>query len=837
MNFKLNLWICIGLTSFAKLLILPSAYGNESRLLFKADGQTLFRPTLITSSSKPNRLFHINNVGISEHQQLVSQALDLIEITGVQLEPTAAGLNVVLETADGPLPLPTPTAEGASLVIDIPNTVLLLPDERAFQADSPAEGIAAVTVTQQTADRVQVRIVGSEEAPIADVRSENSRLILSISTLPADTIRLVVTAEKTPEDPLDVPISLTVLTEEEIEDARIDSIADVAANTPNFFFTPGDRVFNFYSVRGLGNSNNVVARDAVGFYIDDVPFENVHQFFPSELFDIERIEVLRGPQSTLYGRNSQAGVVNIISRSPSEDPELRISALYGDFNERQLQFAVNDSLVPDTLAIRLAGVYSGIDGFTENTLLNDDAEEQSGLAGRVSLLWTPSEAWEVALNIAASRTQDDAIVIVPVDQDDPFEVARTDDGEFNLNANTQSLRVGYEGSGFRVTSITARSRTDYNNFSVDFGPIESDFDQEIISQELRFQSPLEADRFQWIVGGYFLNRDFRLGDRREFFEGTNIDFSDYDQRTYAGFAQIDYKPIEPLTLTAGLRYEYWQDELDRDASVFASEEPIDEVDLPILPLFPVSSDIDGDILLPRFAATYRINPNTMLYGSITRGYRPGTHNFAALTNEALIVDPERSWNYELGLKTSWLNDRLGVNLTGFYNDLTDYQVFVTEIDGTVSDVFNADARAIGAELEIRATPFDGFDITAGLGYTDAEFVDFTNPATNENFDGNRLLYAPDYTYNLAVQYRSPGGFLGRVELQGVGTIFFDEANEVKEDPFALVNARVGYEFNRTGIYLFSNNIFDTEYVTFLDAFGFATFGDRRTFGIEVRSRF
>ena len=290
-------------------------------------------------------------------------------------------------------------------------------------------------------------------------------------------------------------------------------------------------------------------------------------------------------------------------------------------------------------------------------------------------------------------------------------------------------------------------------------------------------------------------------------------------------------------MTAGLRYEYWQDELDRDASIFVSDEPIDEVNLPIPPLFPVSSDIDGDILLPRVAASYRINPNALLYSSITRGYRPGTHNFAAETDGSLIVDPEKSWNYEIGLKTSWFNNRLGVNLTGFYNDVTDYQVFVVEPNGLISDVFNADVRAIGAEFEVRATPFDGFDIIAGLGYTDAEFIDFTNPATNENFDGNRLLYAPDYNYNLAVQYRSQGGFLGRVELQGVGEIFFDQANELEEDPFTLVNARVGYESDTMGIYLFSNNIFDTEYVTFLDAFGLATFGDRRTFGVEVRSRF
>jgi iron complex outermembrane receptor protein len=125
-----------------------------------------------------------------------------------------------------------------------------------------------------------------------------------------DAINIVVTAEKTPEDPLDVPISLTVLTEDELEDAQINSIRDVAANTPNFFTSVGDRAFNFYSIRGNSNSNFLV-RDSVGFYLDDVPIEYFHQLFPGDLFDLEQVEVLRGPQNTLYGRNSIAGVVNV----------------------------------------------------------------------------------------------------------------------------------------------------------------------------------------------------------------------------------------------------------------------------------------------------------------------------------------------------------------------------------------------------------------------------------------------------------------------------------------------------------------------------------------------
>lgn len=266
-------------------------------------------------------------------------------------------------------------------------------------------------------------------------------------------------------------------------------------------------------------------------------------------------------------------MVNVISRPPSDDPELRFGTRFGDFEERQVQFSVSDSLVPDTLGVRLAGVYSSNDGFTDNILLGNNADEQTGFAGRANLVWTPSDAWKVSLTAASSRTRDDASAYVSIDQDDPFEIVRSDNGEFDLDVDIQSLRVGYEENGFRFTSITARSDTDYDyiDFNDDFGTSSiSDYAQEIISQEFRLQSPQDADQFQWIVGGFFQNRDFRIGDSFEapfFGINSSVKLSEYDQTTYAAFAQVDYKPIEPLTLTAGLRYESWQEELNRNAEM------------------------------------------------------------------------------------------------------------------------------------------------------------------------------------------------------------------------------------------------------------------------------
>ncbi|NJL20324.1 MAG: TonB-dependent receptor [Leptolyngbyaceae cyanobacterium SM1_3_5] len=699
---------------------------------------------------------------------------------------------------------------------------------------------------------MRVSVTGTENVPAFVFASGDRGLTVSLTPTVADAIQIITTAQRRPENPQDVPISLSVFSQEDLEDGEINSLRDVAANTPNLFTTSGDRAFNFYSIRGLGNSN-VLVRDNVSFYIDDVPYDNTHQFFPNELFDLERVEVLRGPQSTLYGRNSLAGVINFISRPPSEDLEFDLDTTYGNFDQRRVQLSLSDTVIPDVLGLRLSGVYSAREGFTENTFLDEPANDQSSLAGRLNFVWTPSEDWNISLNATASREQDEASVYVPIDQDDPFEIARNTDGSLDSSNSTQSLRVAYNGSNLRFTSITAHNFTDYGYIAdgddtiEDLGLSINELNQNIWSQEFRLQSPEEAERFRWLVGAYLQSRNFDIDEAIEYtpqgatvfglpIAGTDRAVADYDQSTYAAFAQVDFEPVDALTITAGLRYEYWRDQLSRSQAFEADDGTVTPGSLAPLD----DSTINGDALLPRVAIGYRFNPNLFAYTSITRGYRPGTQNYRADNQASLIVEPEESWNYEIGLKTSWLDDRLTLNFAAFYNDITNFQVLLPGPDTLFRDITSAEARVLGAELELRATPFDGFNIIAGFGYSDARFTNYTNPFTNENFDGNRLLFSPEYTYNLALQYRSPGGLFSRLELQGLGPYYFDEANSLKEGPIALVNARIGYEFDQVGVYLFANNLLNTEYVTVAFPSGdetLAGYGDRRTFGVQVQTRF
>ncbi|NJL52467.1 MAG: TonB-dependent receptor [Hydrococcus sp. SU_1_0] len=697
-------------------------------------------------------------------------------------------------------------------------------------------------MTQVNPNKVRIEVTGVNGIPTAQIIPNPNGLKVSV-TPAIPEIEIIVTAQKKPEKLTDVPISLTVLSEQELKDARVNSFRDVAANTPNFFTTVGDRAFNFQSIRGIGNGNFLL-RDTIGFYIDDVPYENVHQFLPGALFDLERVEVSRGSQSTIYGRNSQAGVVNIISRPPSNAPEISLGASYGNFNQRQVKFSLSDAVIPDKLAFRIGGIYDARDGFTEDTLLDEGANDFSSLAGRANILWTPTKNWNITFNATGAGNQDGDSTFVPINQDNPFEVQRNVAGKTDLSVNTQSLKVAYENSAVQITSITAHNGTKHSYFSdADYTPqdlfrFDVQQDSTVWSQEIRVQSPDTSDNFRWLVGGYYQDRNYDI-DPQSFNDisanSITTTTGKFDQITLAAFSQVDFQPIEPLTLTAGLRYENSQEDLSRRSITTTAEDNSAE-NTPF-----INSSIEDEIVIPKFTLEYSFNPNISAYGSITRGYRPPSQNYQAVDPNSVAVRAEKSWNYELGLKSTWLDNRLSLNFAAFLNDISDYQIALIGENGALEEITNGEVEVTGFELEAKATPAKGLDLIAGFGYANAEYTDYANAFTGESFNGNRLIYSPEYTYNLALQYRHDWGLFSRVELQGLGRYFFNDGNTLTQDPLALVNARVGYEQDKYGIYLYVDNLFGAEYLTtaFVGATGetLGAFGDRRTLGIQVQTEF
>lgn len=822
----------------------------------------------------------------------------VVQVNAVRLIETPTGFDLVLDTADGSTPQIFISRYGNTWVADV--TQAQLSNEDSFEQTYPIAGIERVSVSPLDRHSIRITVVGQDMMPTGEAIAHPEQALafrFTTSTV-ADaleqtfpdalpqpdsqsntaeneaevetgvetgeensdfdnegTLRIVVTAEKVEDDLQQVPVSITALTEDELEDSQIRTFQEIARNTPNFYFNPVNSAgsyFSFYSIRGLGNAN-FINRDAVGFYVDDVPYD-YGGFLDFDLSDLAQVEVLRGPQNTLYGRSSAAGVVNVTSRPPAEDFEVRTAVSYGNENTRDVQLSVSDTLIPDTLGFRLSGSHTAHDGFYENTFLDESVGEESSLNGRARVVWTPSPEWDISLTASASGDDDGAPIFVPFESSSPFSIDHDFDGFYESNSNAQALRVTYTTPQVEAISITSRrysfqdSQLDADATSADLIRRLAAFDATVWSQELQVQSPGTSGAFNWLLGGYYESNQFDA-------DGTGILFSplaaaqfglpvagfnrtDYelDRETYAVFGQLKYQPIAPLTLTAGLRYEASTSRLNRQSRFEVADSSLV---IPTAPPINGNNRNDGE-LLPRLAVDYRISPNILAYASVTRGYRSGGLNPTAEQTGILEYEEETSWNYEIGLKTSWLDNQLTANLALFTNQISDYQLLLRSFDAVSSEIINADAQISGLEFELRATPLAGLDFIAGFGYVDARLDNATNLFTNQNLEGNRLPYAPNYTYNLAAQYRSPDGFFGRLEWQGYGSSFFDDANQLKQDPFGLVNAQLGYEWGDTGLYVFANNIFDSRYITaLLSSLGqdLASFGDPFTVGVQLRSRF
>ena len=653
----------------------------------------------------------------------------------------------------------------------------------------------------------------------------------------------------------DVPISLTVLTEDELEDADITTFDGIAGNVPNFssFSATGSRNFLYYSIRGLSN-RNFSSRDPVAFYVDDVPYD-YGGFLNLDLPDLEQVEVLRGPQNTLYGRSSQAGAVIITTRKPTNELSFNSAVSYGSEENVDLRAGVSGPIVGDELFYRLSGSYGRRDGYYNNSFLDEEYDEQSGGTGRAQLRWTPTDEWDISFNASAEEYRDGAFPFVALDDDDPFEIEQDFNGFSNLNTDSQSIRVAYLQPDFQVTSITTRrfsdqvADTEFDRTTADVFRFLQGYDATVWTQELRVQSPDNAERLQWIVGGYFESRESDNNGSGAFFGNdvaavfgdevipgsSTITIAEANDTTWAGFGQVSYRPVDPLSLTAGLRYEKNDSEISLQQIFQAPGFPDT-----ILQEF---NDVEqsSDAVLPRFTVDYRLSPEALIYSSISRGYRPSGVNIDADNEAGLRFGAERSWNYEVGVKTTWLDDRLAANLSFFHNPVSNYQVATFDpITVTTDRVLNTDASITGLEFDVRATPVEGLNIIAGFGWADAEFGNFTDPNTGANLDNNSLPYAPDFTYNLAAQYQASFGLFARLELQGVGQTFFDIENELEQGSYAVVNARLGYEFNQYGVYVFANNLFDTRYIIQgieLGNLEGGSFGEPATYGVQFRASF
>ncbi|PIE71527.1 MAG: hypothetical protein CSA22_01490 [Deltaproteobacteria bacterium] len=630
---------------------------------------------------------------------------------------------------------------------------------------------------------------------------------------------VIVTARKVEENVQDVPASISVFRDTEMENAGIDTILDITRMSPNVILRKNG-ASRIIQMRGISINEGSMS-GPTGFYVDDVP-RTSHFLNDLTLYDVERVEVLKGPQGTLYGKNSLSGVINVVTRQPGNTIDSRVTAGYNVYDTDhgkapgfRLSANLSGPVVADKLALGIAGHLENTDGYVENCFNQDDAalkEDRKNL--RTTVRWTPHDNLDVSF-FADLMDADNGGAIYRFSSG-PAATHRHQvnwDGKYSWDeeSNSQTLRVKYQGNGFNLLSLTARTHealTTWTDFDYTPAPVFGSgsmiHEMDVFSQEFRLSSA-DDSAVAWLVGfsGFTEDLNFQI----------SVDAFGMDRDTtiervgYALFGQGTYTFWDTLHLTAGIRYDYLDLEGEQVHMDMGMTGPFQD---------RYQGEADGGEVLPKFSISYDINNTIMAYTTVSRGYLEGgiNHVFAS-DNDNFVFLPEFAWNYEIGVKSMWVDNRLKFNLSAFYVDMKDKQV-VQWLTPMVRAIENAaDAHSQGVEVEMRMRLFQGMVLFAGYGYTESEFDHYMASQTDSTVDysGNSLTDVPKQTYHVGAQYHHPSGFFSRVDLMAADAFYMDVANTTKGGDYRLLNLRLGYQGERFDAIVWGENLTDDTYVT------------------------
>ena len=647
---------------------------------------------------------------------------------------------------------------------------------------------------------------------------------------------LTVTANKMEEDVRTIPMSVQVITGEQLEEAGIRSVEPLLRRIPNMMVSKNYGAFTSPNYRGL-NTSRFSQESPVTIYVDGVPYFSTYGMDVG-LVNVDRVEVLRGAQSTIYGQYSIGGVINIISRKEPGVFYGKGTAELGQDGHRLLSASTGGELVPNRLSANLAVLYEATDGYLKNNFgaSNEkvDGTDYRQLNARID--WQSTEDLEITL-VLNSQWQDNGVLPMVAGDDIIFDTAQEVEGFNEIRTHTQSLRVNYDLGPAIATYLLANKKTDVahkSDLDRTTGTIFDGayfFDESVLestSHELRFVSP-NAEGMRWVAGLYYFDGLYDAEDNGLTVPGVldSHTFTDVETKQYSVFGQVTVPISEPLEATLGIRYQ--RDEKQTD---FSSLTVLGGMDIPTA----YRRDATWNVWLPKVALAYIPTDRITVYGSVSRGYMPGGFNFTEPNPDAAKFEPQISIDYELGVKTAWWDYRILADLNLFYLDLEDvHGVSIDALNQT--RIFNVDkAYSRGAELDVSVLLDDGWRLDGHFGYTDAEYE-------SDVFSGKRIPYTPRFSAIASIGYDVGEGLFGNLEYLYLDKAYTDAANTLELDAYGVVNGRIGYTFRAFSGYVFVENLFDEEYATNLYTLPLPgtqqirTVGAPQTFGVGVRIEF
>ncbi|MFR9649345.1 MAG: TonB-dependent receptor plug domain-containing protein [Rikenellaceae bacterium] len=705
-----------------------------------------------------------------------------------------------------------------------------------------------------------------------------STLLLSVTVLCAgelgeseiDTLvnvsEVSVTAIKQGMQLSSEPLSATVLTRSVIEKGRIGDIGKAVALAPNIYIPDyGSRITSSIYVRGVGAR---IDNPVIGLNIDNVPYVNKNSF-DMNISDIERIEIIRGAQSTLYGRNTMAGQINIYTLSPMSYQGVRLGAEYGSGNSYKVKAAVYQK-PSDKFAYSISGDYLSSDGLFTNEYSGEKLDWQQSASGRVKLIFHPKSELRIENTTSFSWLEQGGYPYMQVATNQINYNTPSSYDRLSFN-NGLTIRNNFDWGS--LSSITALSYmrdemnldndfTEYDYFTLTQGIEEYNFSEDIVvrlNQKGSYSALFGAfamynkqSMYAPVVFKDYGIENLILSNMNAYLGNYYYDWDDDEFLLDSKFNRSIYNvalyheskyEVGSWVMSASIRFDYERSNLyynsyanssatlydSSDEVYFVKDVDIDRTDNLSLDFFEI---------LPKFNILYCFGDysSSNLYGSISRGYKAGGYNTqmfsdilqqdvmeefgvgsAYVVEDVITYEPESSWNYEVGAHIELFQRALVMDMALFYVDVRNQQLTVFPEGQTTGRMMtNAGrSRSWGGEAAISARACSGLLFNASYGYTNAKFIDYIDGLSD--YAGNYVPYAPAHTLFAGATYTLPireSNLVFDVNTTGAGRIYWNEDNSLSQPFYSLLNASITFEMERFNISIWGRNLLDTEYNTF-----------------------
>ncbi|MGI1966861.1 TonB-dependent receptor [Shewanella baltica] len=680
---------------------------------------------------------------------------------------------------------------------------------------------------------------------------------------------MVVTADFRSSSLEKMPSSITVIDSQKIQDESAQHFEDLLNSIANFNWSGGSSRPKYFQIRGVGEQEQYqgAPNSSVGYIIDDIDLSGIGMV--SSMYDLQQVEVLRGPQGTRYGANALAGLIYLKSNDPTDVFEHGAEVSLGDDNLRTFSgFSSGPLTDSGKLLYRVSLQQHQQNGYHDNLYLGrDDTNGRDEFSGRAKLRWYATDDLQFDLTVLHADFDNGYDVWSLTNS--PTQTTSDQPGVDSQRTTGAGFKATYSGAeAFELTSLTSFANTDHH-YSYDgdwsnpeywaskqcsensnLAPCQYDYfwdktgQRKTVSQEFRLSSTelgrIFADSTDWLLGVYGMNlkEDNQLYSEYNTWPDEVLD-SEYEATNYALFGQLDTDLGSDYALSVGLR-------LERRNSHY-SDTNNDNFD-------PSETMWGGHIAVSKV-----LNDSHNAYVRVARGYKAGGFNMTLPVelNDKKEFSTETLYNYEIGLKSHWLAGLIDTNLALFYMDRQDQQVAASQQDPDKPQRFilfteNAgSSNNYGAELDATWYATDNLQIYSSLGWLETAYGDYQYQdkyGTEVDLSGRDLAHSPHFTYSLGGTYRTNSGWFTNLNLSGKSEFYYSDSNESRSEPYTIVNARVGYEASAWSAYLWGRNLFNEEYGVRGFYFGnepdngwaekqYIRYGDPRQIGVTFNVKF